>query len=55
MDEDKKDLFARLGWRIGIVRLAALHIPFNLFPKRRVSGAKQFCDDYKMIHFFQST
>ena len=37
-----------------MVRLVDLHIPFNPLVECRVSGAKQFRDDYKMIFFLQS-
>ena len=40
MDEDERDLFARLGWEVEIVRLADPHTSFNPSPEREVSGAK---------------
>ena len=37
------------------MRLADPHILFNLSPKRGVSGAKRFHDDYEITPFSQST
>ena len=54
MDKDKRDPFVGLGWRAEMVRLANLFIPFNPLSECGVSGAKQFCDDYKMTTFLQS-
>ena len=55
MDEDKRDPFAGLGWKVEIVRLVDPHTPFNPLLERRVSGAKQFRDDYEITPFSQST
>ena len=55
MNKDERDPFAGLGWEVEIVRLADPHTPFNPLPKRGVSVAKQFCDDYEIIPFLQST
>ena len=55
MDEDERDPFAGLGWVVEMIRLADPHIPFNLLPKRGMSGAKRFCDDYEIVPFSQST
>ena len=55
MDEDERDAFAGLGWEVEIVRLADPHTPFNPSPKRGVSGAKRFHDDYEITPFSQST
>ena len=54
MDKDEREPFTRLGWGAEIVRLVALHVPFNPLPKRGLSGAKRFRDDYEMIPFLQS-
>ena len=43
-----------LGWGTKIIRLAGLHVPFNLSLECEVSGAKQYYDDYKMTPFLQS-
>ena len=51
MDEDERDPFAGLGWEVKIVRLADPHTPFNPSPKRGVSGAKRFHDDYEITPF----
>ena len=37
------------------MRLADLHTPFNPSSEHEVSGAKQFCDDYEIMPFSQST
>ena len=55
MDEDERDPFAGLGWEVEIVILADPHIPFNPSPECGVNGAKQFCDDYEITPFLQST
>ena len=55
MNEDETDPFARLGWKVEIVRLADLHTPFNPSPECGVSGAKRFRDDYEITPFSQST
>ena len=55
MDKDERDLFAGLGWKVDIVRLADPHTPFNPSLERGVNGIKQFGDDYEIISFSQST
>ena len=37
------------------MRLVDPHTSFNLSQERRVSGAKQFRDDYEIMPFSQST
>ena len=55
MDKDERDPFVGLGWEVEMVRLAGPHIPFNPSPECGMSGAKQFCDDYEITPFSQST
>ena len=55
MDKDERDLFARLRWKVEIVKLEDPHNPFNPSPECGVSGAKRFCDDNEITSFLQST